>query len=174
MNFSLRRDRALDKLRTRWVRDLVPIGPSRVRAFVNVVDIRIRNSGASAWIWTSASASAIIDADVHADADIHPHNATRRNWAGLKSSTCPASRQHASLNSEGSKRLKMRDFSLERDTDQPGSSGTLRKTYSHNGLAVILDSSSKDESQDTAENYSADAVLKKKNYYLPQQKKGSI
>lgn len=65
-----------------------------------------------------------------------------------------------SLNSEGAKRMRMRDSS-EKDTEQPGTSGTVRNPCLKNDLAMMLDSSSEDESQERPENSSSDPVLKK-------------
>jgi len=67
-----------------------------------------------------------------------------------------------SLNSEEVKRMRMIDSS-EKDKEQlgPGTSGLIRKSCLTNDLAMMLDSSSEDESRETPENGSAEAVLKK-------------
>ncbi|KAF2898021.1 hypothetical protein ILUMI_08162 [Ignelater luminosus] len=49
-----------------------------------------------------------------------------------------------SHNSERAKRMRMRDFP-EKDTEQPGTSGMVRKPSLKNDLAMMLDSSSEDE-----------------------------
>ena len=65
-----------------------------------------------------------------------------------------------SPNFKAVKKMKMGD-SLVKDTEQPGTSGTARKPCLKNDLAMMLDSSSEDESQEISENGSPDAVLKK-------------
>ena len=66
---------------------------------------------------------------------------------------------------------RMRDSS-EKDTEQPGTSVTIRKPCLKNDLAMMLDSSSEDESQETPENGSAGPVLRR-NCYLTAIKKES-
>lgn len=44
------------------------------------------------------------------------------------------------------------------DTENPGTSGTVRKSSLKKYFAIMLDSSSKDESQETSESVSADAL----------------
>lgn len=78
-----------------------------------------------------------------------------------------------SPNSEGAKRMRMRD-SLEKDTEQPGTSGTVRKPCLKSDLAMMLDSSSEDESQETSENGSPDAVLKKELLSYRNKKRVNI
>ncbi|KAJ3658741.1 hypothetical protein Zmor_010464 [Zophobas morio] len=63
-------------------------------------------------------------------------------------------------NFKAAKKMKMGD-SLVKDTEQPGTSGTAREPCLKNDLAMMLDSSSEDESQEISENGSPDAVLKK-------------
>ncbi|CAB3230388.1 unnamed protein product [Arctia plantaginis] len=56
--------------------------------------------------------------------------------------------------------MKMRD-SMETDTERSGTSSTERQSCLISDLAMILDSSSDDESQETPEIVSPDAILKK-------------
>ncbi|CAG9557740.1 unnamed protein product [Danaus chrysippus] len=60
------------------------------------------------------------------------------------------------------KRAKITDC-MENETEQlgPGTSGFNKKPCLKNDLAMMLDSSSEDESQDEPENSSVEAVLKK-------------
>ncbi|CAB3232777.1 unnamed protein product [Arctia plantaginis] len=58
------------------------------------------------------------------------------------------------------KKMKMRD-SMETDTERSGTSGTGRQSCLISDLAMMLDSSSDDESQETPEIVSPDAILKK-------------
>lgn len=61
-----------------------------------------------------------------------------------------------------SKRIRMRmTDSCEKDAEQPGTSDLLTTPCLKNDLARMLDSSSEDESQETQENDSPEAVLKK-------------
>ncbi|XP_063913315.1 uncharacterized protein LOC135129975 [Zophobas morio] len=70
------------------------------------------------------------------------------------------SNSQISPNFKAAKKMKMGD-SLVKDTEQPGTSGTARKPCLKSDLAMMLDSSSEDESQEISENGSPDAVLKK-------------
>lgn len=53
-----------------------------------------------------------------------------------------------------------RTDSLEKDTEHQ-TSGMVRKSYFKNNTALMLDSSSGNESQETTENVGADDALKK-------------
>ncbi|KAJ3654653.1 hypothetical protein Zmor_013827 [Zophobas morio] len=70
------------------------------------------------------------------------------------------SNSQISLNLKAAKKMRMGD-SLVKDTEQPGTSGTARKPCLKSDLAMMLDSSSEDESQEISEYDSPDAVLKK-------------
>ncbi|KAJ3661175.1 hypothetical protein Zmor_005584 [Zophobas morio] len=67
------------------------------------------------------------------------------------------SNSQISPNFKAAKKMKMGD-SFVKDTEQPG---TARKPCLKSDLAMMLDSSSEDESQEISENGSPDAVLKK-------------
>ncbi|GBP19654.1 Zinc finger BED domain-containing protein 4 [Eumeta japonica] len=65
-----------------------------------------------------------------------------------------------SPSTERAKKMKMTD-SMDTDTERPGTSGTGRQSCLISDLAMILDSSSDDESQKTPEINSPDVILKK-------------
>ncbi|XP_063900926.1 zinc finger BED domain-containing protein 4-like [Zophobas morio] len=70
------------------------------------------------------------------------------------------SNSQISPNFKAAKKMRMAD-SLVKDTEQPGTSGAARKPCLKSDLAMMLDSSSEDESQEISENGCPDAVLKK-------------
>ncbi|XP_063924783.1 zinc finger BED domain-containing protein 4-like [Zophobas morio] len=65
-----------------------------------------------------------------------------------------------SPNLKGTKKLRTGD-SLVKDTEEPETSGTARKPCLKSDLAMMLDSSIEDESQEISENGCPDAALKK-------------
>ncbi|XP_022823853.1 zinc finger BED domain-containing protein 4-like [Spodoptera litura] len=71
------------------------------------------------------------------------------------------------------KKMRMTD-SMEIDTEQPGTSGTRRKSCLISDLAKMLDSSSDDESWETPEIVSPDAMLKKELHSFRNKKRISL
>ncbi|KAM3964034.1 zinc finger BED domain-containing protein 4-like [Aphomia sociella] len=79
---------------------------------------------------------------------------------------------YGSLNSEGAKRMRMTDSDEQRG---PGTSGLVRNPCLKNDLAMMLDSSSEDESQEIPENGSVEAVDTQKGIaFLPHKKRINV
>lgn len=62
--------------------------------------------------------------------------------------------------SDGAKRMRRDSSARYMDQIGPGTSGLVRELSLKNGFAMMLDSSSEDESQETPENVSVEAIWK--------------